>query len=217
MANVFFPSCKISADYKDASAQLWAYLQSKMEIEKTGCCRVNHSKLTPEDTAIVVCNNCSHIIGESGNPKNIEFAWEIIDRDSEFQFPDYHGEKMTIQDCWLTNDKRHVQEAVRSLLSKMNIEIVELAENYEKTKFHGTSLTAPFKKNNIQLAPHRYLEVGKGMDTPMTEEEQKEYFAKYCEQIPTDKVVCYCASCIAGINKGGKQALHIIELLFPNK
>ncbi len=217
MANVFFPSCKISADYKDESAQLWAYLQSKMEVEKTGCCRVNHPKLTQADTAIVICNNCATIIGESGDANNIEFVWELIDQDPDFAFPDYHGEKMTLQDCWLANDKRQVQDAVRSLLHKMNIEVVELAENYENAKFHGTALTMKFKDNNIQLAPHRYLEVGKGMDTPMSEEEKKAYFEAYCKQIETDKVVCYCASCAAGIQKGGKQALHIIELLFPKK
>ena len=74
-----------------------------------------------------MCNNCAAII-EENTDASIDFLWQIIDRD-----PDYHGEEMTIQDCWVAFEKRHVQDAVRSLMRKMNIKIVELQENYEKT------------------------------------------------------------------------------------
>ncbi|MFQ9411935.1 MAG: hypothetical protein ACLR1T_14110 [Evtepia gabavorous] len=50
---------------------------------------------------------------------------------------------MTIQDCWLAVEKRHVQDAIRSLMRKMNIDVVELAENHEKTRFCGMNLVAP--------------------------------------------------------------------------
>ena len=55
---------------------------------------------------------------ESSQIEEIEFVWEIIDRDSDFPFPDYHGEKMTIQDCWRACEKRKVQDAIRSLNEK---------------------------------------------------------------------------------------------------
>ena len=53
------------------------------------------------------------------------------------------------------------------------------------------------------------------MFTPMQPEEQDEHFRKHCEQIQTQKTVCYCKFCTEGINMGGKQELHLIELLFP--
>ncbi len=61
--------------------------------------------------------------------------WQVIDQDSHCQFPDYQGEKMTVQDRWVAFEKRYVQDAVRSLLRKMNIEIVELEKNLEKLHF----------------------------------------------------------------------------------
>ena len=215
MAKVFFPSCKAKASYKNASVRLQKYIESKLDVELAGCCRVGHQKLTQEDTAIVVCNNCSAIIEESSNAGNIEFVWNVIDNDSDFLFPDYHGEKMTIQDCWVAFEKRELQNTIRSLMKKMNIEIIELEENFEKTKFCGINLLAPCTESNAKLAHKRYVEDGAYMFTPMTVNEQTEHFEKHCSQIKTDKVVCYCKFCTDAINQGGKVGIHVLDLLFP--
>lgn len=50
----------------------------------------------------------------------------------------------------------------------------------------------------------------------MKPEEQVSHFKKHCEQIQTEKVVCYCKFCTDGINMGGKKGIHLLELLFPN-
>ena len=55
------------------------------------------------------------------------------------------------------------------------------------------------------------------MFQPIPPEEQAAYFQSYCAQITTDRVVCYCKSCRGGLLKGGKKALHILELLFPEE
>ncbi len=215
MADVFFTSCKAKASYKGASVKLQRYIKQKMDIDPIGCCRLGHQKLTSEDTAIVVCNNCAAIIEESSNVGNVEFVWDIIDSDNAFSFPDYHGEKMTIQDCWVAFEKRELQNTIRSLMKKMNIEIVELEENFEKTKFCGVNLLSPCTESNAKLAHRRYVEEGAYMFTPMTQDEQTEYFEKHCRQIETDKVVCYCKFCTDAINQGGKNGIHILNLLFP--
>jgi len=36
-------------------------------------------------------------------------------------------------------------------------------------------------------------------------------------KLPTEKVVAYCHYCTAGLNIGGKQGIHLAELLFPEK
>ena len=41
---------------------------------------------------------------------------------------DYGCERMTIQDCWRQYDNQAEQAAVRELLRRMNIEVVEMAE-----------------------------------------------------------------------------------------
>ena len=214
MATYYFPSCKVTAQFKDASKRARAYVNDKLGLTPIGCCRPNHAKLAAEDTAVIVCNNCALIIGENTDA-NIEFLWQVIDQDPDFPFPDYHGEKMTLQDCWIAFDKPQAHEAVRSLMRKMNIEVVELAENRENTKFCGPNLCAPCTESNAELAHKRYVEDFPHMFTPMGEGEQVAHFQEHCGHIQTDEVVCYCKFCADGINMGGKQGRHLVELLFP--
>lgn len=87
MANLYFPGCKVKGYFPAASEKLAAYIQSKRVVTPVGCCRVDHDKLTPADTAVVVCNNCANIIAESGDPGQIEFVWEIIDNESGVSLP----------------------------------------------------------------------------------------------------------------------------------
>lgn len=215
MATLFFPGCQVKKDYPEASKKLAEYIQSKGAVETVGCCRVDHGKATQSDTALVVCNNCANIVSESGDPGEIAFVWEMIDSDPSFPFPDYHGEKMTLQDCWMAADRPNVHKAIRSLLGKMNIQVVELPENREKTTFCGMNLTAPCNPSNAKLAPKRYVEEGGHMFHPMEPEERQAYFNDYCKQFTTDKVVCYCKSCRGALLAGGADARHIIQLLFP--
>ena len=214
MAYYFFPSCKATAQFKGASKAARQYVNQKFNILPIGCCRPNHKKLTADDTALVVCNNCAAIIEENTESK-IEFLWQVIDSDPDFTFPDYHGERMTVQDCWVSFEKRYLQDTVRSLIKKMNIEIVELKENYEATKFCGVNLLSPCTESNAKLAHKRYVEQYPHMFTPMTPDEQTKHFKSHCEQIQTEKVICYCKFCTDGINMGGKKGIHLLELLFP--
>ncbi len=215
MAYYYFPSCKATAQFKEASKKAKTYVSKKFGITPIGCCRPNHKKLTSEDAAIVVCNNCAAII-EENTKASIKFLWQIIDQDPDFQFPDYHGEKMTIQDCWIAFEKRYVQDTVRSLLNKMNIKVVELEENFEATKFCGVNLLSPCTESNAALAHKRYVVQFPHMFTPMQPAEQVEHFQKHCKQIETEKVVCYCKFCTDAINMGGKKGIHLLELLFPD-
>jgi hypothetical protein len=164
--------------------------------------------------AIVVCNNCAAII-EENTKGEIVTLWQVIDQDPAFDFPDYRGEEMTVQDCWIAFEKRPVQDAVRSLLRKMNIKTVELEENYAKTKFCGVNLLAPCTESNAALAHERYVVRFPHMFTPMEHEEQIRRFQQHCRQIETERTVCYCKFCNEGINMGGKTGVHLLELLFP--
>lgn len=215
MEKIFLPSCKVKAKYRDASKKLQKYLETKESVSTVGCCKVFCNKLTKEDTAVVICNNCAAIMEESSSAQKIEFVWEIIVNDPEFQFPDYHGERMTIQDCWRAYDKRSVQDAIRSILHKMNIDVIELEDNYEQTKFCGADLLEPCTDIEKKFAPKRYVENGADMYHPIPKEEEDIWLRNYCEQIETEKVVCYCMACLDGIQRGGKTAVHLLELIFP--
>lgn len=193
MSKVFLPACKVKNRFQNPSEKLRTYLEEKEQVKTIGCCKAFCGRLSKEDTAVVVCNNCAAILEESSQVGNIRFVWEIIDRDDHFPFPDYHGERMTIQDCWRAYEKRNVQDAVRSLLRKMNIEAVELEKNF---------------------APRRYAADGAGMYRALSPKEQQLFLEDHCKGIDTKRTVCYCLSCLDGIQQGGKQAVHLLELLF---
>ncbi len=83
----------------------------------------------PGDTVYSLCHNCSAILEESKPGVNIKSIWELILSDESFIYPDYHGQTVTIQDCWRARDRTEEQDAVRALLGKMNFEVHELQEN----------------------------------------------------------------------------------------
>ena len=215
MSKLFLPSCKVKKQFGNASTKLKDYLEQTQSVETVGCCKVFCNKTTKDDTAVVICNNCAAIMEESSLVSNIEFVWKIIDHDENFDFPDYHGERMTIQDCWRAYEKRNVQDAIRSLMRKMNIDVVELKENYEQTKFCGADLLEECTDIERKFAPRRYVLEGADMYHPIPKEDEDNWLKNYCRQIETEKVVCYCMACLDGIKRGGKQAVHLIELLFP--
>ncbi len=200
----FFPSCKVQQQFPQASLRLQDYLQKRWQLKPAGCCRVNHQQLASEDAAFYICNTCGHILTDSSAAKKVQAIWQLIDQDEQFPFPDYQGELMTVQDCWLASDKPEVQQVVRSLLYKMNIQPLELTDNFAQSRFCGVTTSAA----TYQLAPTLSDKAGQ-----MSPEERQNHL----RQINTDKVVCYCRPCYQEINASGKHGVHMLELLFPEQ
>lgn len=215
MSTVYFPSCKFTEFSPESSRKITAYLARRYGMQIEGCCRPNHTKLTPEDRAYCVCNTCAAICEES-SPADVHSIWELLQNDEEFPWPDYHGRTMALQDCWRCHDKPAEQDAVRVVLRKMNIHYIELAENREKNRFCGTSLYIPLHPENARFAPKRFVENGSGFFVPTSPEEQKKLMEAHCASIPCDEVVCYCVPCTKGIRLGGKTAHHLMDLALKN-
>lgn len=173
------------------------------------------AEFTSDDETWSLCHNCSNILEESVPGIGVHSLWELIDQDSDFVFPDYSGMKVTVQDCWRSRERAEEQEAVRSLLRKMNIEFVEAEEHHAETDFCGTSLYRPQVARNPKMAPKHYLEGAVGKFEPHTEEEQKSIMLEYCSRYTTETVVCYCHYCLEGLLVGGADGRHIAHLLFP--
>ena len=79
----------------------------------------------------------------------------------------FSGESITVPDCWRSKENRAEQNAVRSSLRRMNVEIVELQENHERTKFCGYSLYQPQPVRNAKLAPKRFVDGAQGLFQPL--------------------------------------------------
>ena len=143
--------------------------------------------------------------------------YEFIDSLPDFPFPDYKGECITLQDCYRAKARETEKAAVRSVLRKMNVETVELPGTEEEINFDGSFLFGPMRPDNFTLAPRRFAEIKKDMQSKSPEEIDV-FLRDYCRRFTTERVACYCNSCLTGLAQGlpeGKQALHVAELLFP--
>lgn len=156
MAYYYVASCMFTANFPKTSFMIQNYIKSKSDIKIVRCCIPNYkveyntrrisecavqnewkqlpvSKVfQPGDTVISVCHNCTNIVEEWRVGTKAISLWEVIDHDPVFPFPDYNGLEVTIQDCWRTRERRSEQEAVRSILRKMNIKFVETKRTMKK-------------------------------------------------------------------------------------
>lgn len=239
--NYYIAGCVFTAKYPKLSKQIQDYVASLGSLSIVRCCvpgwkqQIYEEKMpkgslsdswkalpqshvfVPEDEIWSLCPNCMNISEEWRGVRQVHSLWELIDQDPHFPFPDYSGLHVTIQDCWRMRDRSATHDAVRSLLSKMNITCAELPMNRDQADFCGTSLYRPQVERNPKLAPKHYKEHIEGLFLPHTEEEQVRIMREYCQRYETETVVCYCHYCLEGLLAGGVNGKHIAELLFSNR
>ena len=213
----YFPSCNFTKLRPETSEKVKRFMASA-GFRVVGCCRPGHKALSGwSDTVVTVCETCSIIIGENCPAAKVISLYEFIDGLPDFPFPDYRGERITLQDCYRAKAKEAEKAAVRSVLRKMNVEIVELSGTEEEINFDGGFLFGHMRPDNFTLAPRRFAEIKKDMQ-PRSPEEIRAWLQKYCQRFTAERVACYCNSCLTGLTQGlpeGKRAVHVAELLFP--
>lgn len=138
-----------------------------------------------------VCPGCDRRYRENYRESTTVSAWELLAAGSFFPFPDYHGRRMSINDACPTRSETRVHEAVRELLRRMNITLVEPRLTRTKGSCCGDSLWGN--------AP-----------TPAVVAAMK----KRASQMPADEVVVYCVSCAKAMSLGGRQPRYLVDLLF---
>lgn len=239
--NFYIASCVFTAKYPELSNKIMDYVATKSDIEIVRCCvpgwkkQIYEDKMpqgamaekwrslpqshifTSEDEIWSLCPNCMNITEEWRKVKKVHSLWEMIDADKDFQFPDHSDMQVTLQDCWRMRERNETHVAVRSLLSKMNIDYIEIANNRGNADFCGKSLYRPQVERNPLLAPVHYKENAEGLFEPHTEEEQIALMKEHCKQYRTNTVVCYCHYCLEGLVAGGVNGIHLAELLFDRK
>ena len=232
----FVASCVFTEEYPELSRKVQKYISEK-NLPIIRCCVANYKveefesrmpdwyrdewknikhfeKFPAGSTMVSLCHNCAAIFEERHPEIFCQSLWELILKDENFVYPNHGGEKITVQDCWRSKENLAEQKAVREILRRMNFEIVELEENFGRTKFCGYSLYQPQPARNAKLAPKRFLENAAGLFQEHTQQEKENLMREYCAQIETEKVVAYCHYCVRGLKLGGKKTFHLAELLF---
>lgn len=233
----YIASCVFTSKFPELSKVIQRYIHDRYGMQIVRCCVPKYdlkrfreqmpedyrdkwesmpdcADFLPGDTVYSLCHNCAAILEESKPGVNIKSIWKLILSDESFVYPDYRGQAVVVQDCWRAKERSEEQDAVRSLLRKMNFDVREQTENREKTDFCGVSLYRPSPKRNLELAPHRFVEHAAGKFIPHTKEEQAALMREYCARFHGEKVAVYCHYCLEGLLLGGGDAKHLASLLF---
>jgi Fe-S oxidoreductase len=154
------------------------------------CCRKDPQ--FSEDTELVnICPGCDKRFRLNYAKTSTISLWEILARSDSFPFPDYGGRIMSIIDACPTRDQTRVHDAVRTLLARMNIALVEPKATKTKSVCCGDSYWGEIPTEKV-----------------------KERMRKRTVEMPAPEVVVYCVSCVVAVTIGGKKPRYLVDLLF---
>jgi Fe-S oxidoreductase len=188
----FNPGCALNIHKPEKEKQILDYLQNNYSSTQLHSICCHFDPKVPEGSCIInICAGCDRRFRSLYEGVSTISLWEVIDELDNFPFPDYKGETMTLHDACPVRERPAVHEAVRNLLKKMNIDLVE-------TEFNGTK--------SVCCGDSFYGEI------PI--EKVHERMKARADSMPCENVVVYCVSCIKAMDAGGKKPRHLVDLLF---
>lgn len=195
MKRVFAPGCAFTLYKPDLVEKLHAILNENLgEMDRLLTCCKNIPPLEPGIEVISTCPGCDKRYRTNYEDSSNVALWEILANCDFLTFPDYGGKKMSIIDACPTRDQVRVHDAVRSVLDKMNITLIEPKNTSTKSICCGDSFY--------------------GL---ITTDEVKDLMIKRTSEMPVEDVVVYCVSCSKSVFIGGKKPHYLIDLLFEEE
>lgn len=159
----------------------------------TDCCK--RAPEIPEGSVVICdCAGCTKRFGTLYEGISSVTLFEVLAACEDLPLPDHGGMKMSVQDPCYFRNQPHVHKAVRELLKRMNIEVVD-------SQFSGSRSVCCGQLLLGRLPIEKVLE------------KQKER----CAQFPCEDVVVYCAACKESIAGGGKEVHYLIDLLIDEE
>jgi Fe-S oxidoreductase len=192
MKQVYAPGCALLIYKPELAEKTLEFLNKgfKNIPEHLICCR-HKPNLEIGTQVINTCAGCDRRYRELYEQISTISLWEILNESKTFPFPDYSGIEMSIHDACPTRTEERVHLAIRKILEKMNIKIIEPKNTRTKAVCCGDSFY--------------------GLLPPEQVEEQMK---RRADEMPCDNVVVYCVSCIKAMHIGGKKPRYIIDLLY---
>lgn len=192
MERVFAPGCALMLYKPRLAEKALEFLNRDAGVihEHLTCCR--HEPHLPAGTQIVnVCAGCDRRYRTLYPGISTISLWEVLAASSNFPFPDYGGHEMAVLDACPTRDQPRVHAAIRAVLKRMRISVVEPAKTRDKGVCCGDSL-------------YGVLPV----------EQVKEQMRKRAAEMPVQDVAVYCVSCVKAMHIGGRKPRYLMDLLF---
>ena len=192
MKKVFAPGCALMIYKPELGKRMLEFLNkdAKTIEEHLICCR-HEPKLKSGTQIINTCAGCDRRYRQLYEGISTISIWEVLAESRTFPFPDYKGREMTILDACPTRDQERVHRAIRELLKRMNINLIEPEKTGTKSICCGDSFYGLLPLHEV-----------------------KEQMKKRASEMPVDDVVVYCVSCCKSMHIGGKKPRYMIDLLF---
>ena len=192
MKQVYAPGCALNIYKPELAKKILEFLNNNYGSipEHLICCR--HKPNLEYGTRVInTCPGCDRRYRKLYDGISTISLWELLAESSVFPFPDYHGMGMSIHDACPTRTEERVHNAIRKLLKRMNIKVVEPKNTRTNSICCGDSFYGTLPVDDI-----------------------KEKMKSRANEMPCDNVVVYCVSCIKSIYIGGKKPRYIVDLLF---
>ncbi|MBI5296846.1 MAG: NAD(P)-binding protein [Chloroflexi bacterium] len=208
---VYFPGCQLSGSSPDYTEKAYSFLRDTFYDVglMLRCCgapadwagrkdlfaqsqaefRAEHEKLG-KPKVILTCSSCYQVFQQYYPDVEILSFWDVYDQHGQFPKREFFA-PVAIHDPCSTRYESHIQDSVRSILTRMGGEIQELELSREKTEccsFGGAMWLA--NKPVAEKAVQRRI-----------------------NESPLDYVT-YCAMCRNFFAKRGKRATHIFDYIF---
>jgi Fe-S oxidoreductase len=193
MVQLYFnPSCALILYKPEMERWIMDLLSEQYrDIKLHKICCHNDPKLPNGGKIINACAGCDRRFRSLYPGVSTISIWELIDCLTDFSFPDYNGAIMTIQDPCPIRDRPEVHQSVRSILRKMNINLLEPRSSKNKTICCGDDFYPGLAVDKVN-----------------------ELMRLRAAEMPCEQVVVYCVSCIKAMHIGGKKPRFLIDLLF---
>ncbi len=192
MRRVFAPGCALVLYRPELAARLRSSLESQLgEVAVLPTCCRKPPDVEPGTEIINVCPGCDRRFRQLYEGICTISAWEVLATSATFPFPDYHGAEMAIHDACPTRTETRVHDAVRTLLSRMNIVTVEP----RWTRAHAACC-------------------GDSFFGLVSEQKVRQQMARRASSMPCRDVAVYCVSCVKAMHIGGRRPRYLVDLLF---
>ena len=191
MRTLFAPGCALRAYKPHLIRKMKDFLTESgiVDGEYETCCKLPQS-IHEEAVLINCCPGCSHKFETAFSNVKAVSLWKVL-ADTDFPFPDYHGETMTIHDsCHARNrNSTEMQDAARTLCHKMNIKLTEPTQTLDETRCCGGCAGTDYEMRK-KMAKSRAME------------------------LPENNAVVYCTGCVRSFSLTEIHPRHLLDLLF---
>ena len=192
---VFAPGCALMLYKPELAERIHKLLIENIgEMDMLMTCCQHEPDLEANSIIINVCPGCDKRFANDYKNISTISLWEILAENDFFNFPNYKSISMSITDACPTREKEILHIAIRQLLSKMNINLVEPKNTRTKSTCCGDTFYGTLPTDRV-----------------------KELMIKRASEMPMDDVIVYCISCIKSVYNGGKKPRYLIDLLFDEE